>query len=85
VKWIHLAYKDRWPPPVQDDVSHTSLPWFKHAQADKSARAHICTAIFYLVLGGPSGCANECYSKFFVRPPPHVISLQLCTPKVVGV
>jgi hypothetical protein len=24
------------------------------------------------------------YSTFFVRVPPHIISLQLCTPKVVG-
>jgi hypothetical protein len=27
---------------------------------------------------------EQWYSTFFVRIPPHIISLQLCTPKVVG-
>jgi hypothetical protein len=27
---------------------------------------------------------EQWYSTFFVRVPPHIISLQLCTPKVVG-
>jgi hypothetical protein len=27
---------------------------------------------------------DEWYSTFFVRVPPDIISLQLCTPKVVG-
>jgi hypothetical protein len=27
---------------------------------------------------------DQWYSTFFVRVPPHIISLQLCTPKVVG-
>jgi hypothetical protein len=27
---------------------------------------------------------KQWYSTFFVRVPPHIISLQLCTPKVVG-
>jgi hypothetical protein len=34
----------------------------------------------HLSLGLPS----QWYSTFFVRVPPHIISLQLCTPKVVG-
>jgi hypothetical protein len=30
-------------------------------------------------------CAlDQSYSTFFVRVPPHIFSLQLCTPKVVG-
>jgi hypothetical protein len=28
---------------------------------------------------------DQCYSTFFVRVPPDIISLQLCTPEVVGV
>jgi hypothetical protein len=28
---------------------------------------------------------DQWYSTFFVRVPPDIISLQLCTPKVVGV
>jgi hypothetical protein len=28
---------------------------------------------------------DQWYSTFFVRAPPDIISLQLCTPKVVGV
>jgi hypothetical protein len=36
-----------------------------------------------------TGCAiwalDQWYSTFFVRLPPDIISLQLCTPKVVGV
>jgi hypothetical protein len=28
---------------------------------------------------------EQWYSTFFVRVPPDIISLQLCTPKVVGV
>jgi hypothetical protein len=27
---------------------------------------------------------EECYSTFLVRVPPNIVSLQLCTPKVVG-
>jgi hypothetical protein len=30
------------------------------------------------------GALNQWYSTFFVRVPPDIISLQLCTPKVVG-
>jgi hypothetical protein len=29
-------------------------------------------------------CLKQWYSTFFVRVPPDIISLQLCTPKVVG-
>jgi hypothetical protein len=29
-------------------------------------------------------CPGQRYSTFFVRVPPDTISLQLCTPKVVG-
>jgi hypothetical protein len=32
----------------------------------------------------PSISLEQWYSTFFVRVPPHIISLQLCTPKVVG-
>jgi hypothetical protein len=28
---------------------------------------------------------DQCYSTFFVRVPPDIISLQFCTPRVVGV
>jgi hypothetical protein len=31
------------------------------------------------------GLLEQWYSTFFVRVPPDIISLQLCTPKVVGV
>jgi hypothetical protein len=44
--------------------------------------------LFRLACGGDSTCARcalyHWYSIFFVRVPPDVISLQLCTPKVVG-
>jgi acyl-ACP thioesterase len=30
-------------------------------------------------------CVRQWYSTFFVRVPPDIIYLQLCTPKVVGV
>jgi hypothetical protein len=32
-----------------------------------------------------SGTLEQWYSTFFVHVPPDIISLQLCTPKVVGV
>jgi hypothetical protein len=35
--------------------------------------------------GGELYHLDQWYSTFFVRVPPDIISLQLCTPKVVGV
>jgi hypothetical protein len=32
----------------------------------------------------PANTLDQWYSTFFVRVPPDIISLQLCTPKVVG-
>ena len=29
-------------------------------------------------------CLRQWYSTFFVNVPPHIISLQLCTPKDIG-
>jgi hypothetical protein len=37
------------------------------------------------IRGGEIYIVNMWYSTFFVRVPPDIISLQLCTPKVVGV
>jgi hypothetical protein len=41
------------------------------------------TTVFNLLK--PAVRLNQWYSTFFVRVPPDIISLQLCTPKVVGV
>jgi hypothetical protein len=37
-----------------------------------------------LNIGHTHGGIEQWYSTFFVRVPPDIISLQLCTPKVVG-
>jgi hypothetical protein len=43
----------------------------------------ILLLLFRVVLRG--NCLRQWYSIFFVRVPPDIISLQLCTPTVVGV
>jgi hypothetical protein len=48
----------------------------------------LCYSSGGLVAGYSSDLCSSCgqrYSTFFLRVPPHVISLQLCTPKAVGV
>jgi hypothetical protein len=44
------------------------------------------TGLLFLTYKNPSRCnpIYQWYSTFFVRVPPDIISLQLCTPKVVG-
>jgi hypothetical protein len=39
---------------------------------------------FSVILFVNNGVLVQWYSTFFVRVPPHIISLQLCTLKVVG-
>jgi hypothetical protein len=47
--------------------------------------AEVYRAVIYVIFVVDALRAlNQWYSTFFVRVPPHIISLQLCTPKVVG-
>jgi hypothetical protein len=45
----------------------------------------VSVGITVLILAGKKVSLEQWYSTFFVRVPPDVVSLQLCTPKVVWV
>jgi hypothetical protein len=41
--------------------------------------------LFLIYLKAQSEALDQWYSTFFVRVPPDIIFLQLCTPKAIGV
>jgi hypothetical protein len=72
-----------------EDLKHASPPrramFSIHKSINKAQAAAIVSNKITEILAKKRSPLDQWYSTFFVRVPPDIISLQLCTPKFVGV